>query len=344
MADQDTKTVRERVDEKSENRTLLTALGIVVAGVAVLAIVGFLFLTPPPEIIEGQAEANSVRISGKLPGRVLEFYVEEGDNVHAGDTLVHIHSSLAEAKMMQAEAMQTAATATDRKVDAGTRSQIKQGAYDLWQQAIAAKNITKKTYDRMQALFAEGVVAEQKRDEAEAAYKAAEAAERAAKSQYDLAVAGAQSEDKEAAKAMVDVAKGGVAEVEALLEDQYLVAPCDGQIDIIYPQVGELVALGAPIMNLLRIDDKWVTFNVREELLKDLPMGKEIDIMIPALGEKEAKAKVYYVRDMGSYAVWRATKSTGEWDSRTFQIKARPLEDIPDLRPGMSIIYRQHKN
>lgn len=342
MADQDTKIVRERDDEKRESRTLLTALGVVVAVVAVLAIVGFLFLTPPPEIIEGQAEANSVRISGKLPGRVLEFYVSEGDNVHAGDTLVHIHSSLAEAKMMQAEAMQTAASATDRKVDAGTRSQIKQGAYDLWQQAIAAKTITKKTYDRMQALFAEGVIAEQKRDEAEAAYKAAEAAERAAKSQYELAVAGAQREDKEAAQAMVNVAKGGVAEVEALLEDQYLVAPCDGQIDVIYPQVGELVALGAPIMNLLKIDDKWVTFNVREELLNDLPMGKEIEIMIPALGERTAKAKVYYVRDMGSYAVWRATKSTGEWDSRTFQIKARPVDSIPELRPGMSVIYRQH--
>ncbi len=342
MADQDTKIVRERDDEKRESRTLLTALGVVVAVVAVLAIVGFLFLTPPPEIIEGQAEANSVRISGKLPGRVLEFYVSEGDNVHAGDTLVHIHSSLAEAKMMQAEAMQTAASATDRKVDAGTRSQIKQGAYDLWQQAIAAKTITKKTYDRMQALFAEGVIAEQKRDEAEAAYQAAEAAERAAKSQYELAVAGAQREDKEAAQAMVNVAKGGVAEVEALLEDQYLIAPCDGQIDVIYPQVGELVALGAPIMNLLKIDDKWVTFNVREELLNDLPMGKEIEIMIPALGERTAKAKVYYVRDMGSYAVWRATKSTGEWDSRTFQIKARPVDSIPELRPGMSVIYRQH--
>lgn len=339
MADQNTKTVKDA--EKRENRTLLTALGVVVAVVAVLAIVGFLFLTPPPEVIEGQAEATSVRISGKLPGRVLEFYVEEGDCVNAGDTLVHIHSSLAEAKMMQAEAMQTAASATDRKVDAGTRSQIKQSAYDLWQQAIAARNIMKKTYDRMQALFAEGVISEQKRDEAQAAYQAAEAAESAAHSQYELAVAGAQREDKEAAKAMVTVAQGGVAEVEALLEDQYLVAPCDGQIDVIYPQVGELVALGAPIMNLLKIDDKWVTFNVREELLKDLPMGKEIEVMIPALDKMTAKAKVYYVRDMGSYAVWRSTKATGEWDSRTFQIKARPVERIPDLRPGMSVIYRQ---
>ena len=139
---------------------------------------------------------------------------------------------------------------------------------------------------------------------------------------------------------MVDVAKGGVLEVEALLEDQYLTAPCDGQIDVIYPEPGELVALGAPIMNLLKIADKYVTFNVREELLQDMTMGKEINIMIPALGNKETKAKIYYIRDLGTYAVWRATKSTGDWDSRTFQIKARPVEDIKDLRPGMTVIYK----
>lgn len=323
-----------------KQRGLAVALALIVFGVIVLAIVGFLFLTPPAEIIEGQAEATTVRVSGKLPGRVLEFYVSEGDNVRKGDTLVHIHSSLAEAKLMQAEAVEAAAGAQNRKVDAGTRSQIVQAAYDLWQQAIAAKTITKKTYDRMERLFSEGVIAEQKRDEAQAAYQAAMAGESAAKSQYDLAVAGAQSEDKQAAAAMVTAAKGGVMEVEALLEDQYLTAPCDGQIETVYPKVGELVSLGAPIMSVLRLDDKWVTFNVREEYLDRMTMGKEIDIMIPALGKKETKAKIYYINDLGSYATWRATKTTGQWDSRTFEVKARTTDSIPDLRPGMTIVYR----
>ena len=334
-----TEQINNRNDEKKESRVLMISLGVIVAAVAVLALIGFLFLTPPDEIIEGQVEATSIRISGKLPGRVAEFYVHEGDMVKAGDTLVHIHSSLVEAKMMQAEGMETAATATNRKVDAGTRTQIVQSAYQLWQQAKAAVTITRKTFDRMEALFKQGVIAEQKRDEAQAAYDAAVASEKAAKSQYDLAVAGAQKEDKTAAAAMVAVAKGGVKEVEALLEDQYLTAPCDGQIDVIYPEPGELVALGAPIMSLLKIDDKWVTFNVREELLNDMPMGKEIEIMIPALGQRTAKAKIYYVRDLGTYAVWRATKSTGEWDSRTFQIKAKPTDTIPELRPGMTVVY-----
>lgn len=326
-------------EEKKENRKLIVALGGVVFVVAALAIIGFLFINKPAEILQGQAEATSVRVSGKLPGRVVEFYVHEGDMVHKGDTLVHIHSSLAEAKLQQARAMETAAQAVDQKVDAGTRSQIIQSAYQVWQQAQAAVGISKKTYDRMQNLFAEGVVSEQKRDEAKAAYDAAVAGAAAAKSQYELAKQGPQSEDKTQAAAMVTVAKGGVAEVESVLEDQYLTAPCDGQVDVIFPNVGELVALGAPIMNVLRIDDKWVTFNVREDKLKDLTMGKEITVNIPAL-DKDAKVKIYYIRDLGSYATWHATKTTGDWDSKTFEIKARPVDDIPDLRPGMTVIYK----
>ena len=130
-------------------------------------------------------------------------------------------------------------------------------------------------------------------------------------------------------------------EVESLLEDQYLVAPCDGQIDQIYPEVGELVSLGAPIMTVLKIDDKWITFNVREELLNDLQLGNKIEVMIPALDKMSAEAEIYYVRDMGSYATWHATKATGDWDSRTFQVKARPTEKIKALRPGMTVIYKK---
>lgn len=327
-------------EAKKENRTLMGAFGLIVVVVAAMAIAGFLFLNKPAEIIEGQADATAVRVSGKLPGRVVELYVHEGDMVKAGDTLVHIHSSVAEAKLEQARGMETAAKAMNEKVDAGTRSQIIQSAYEMWQQAQAAVSITKKTYDRLQNLYSEGVMSEQKRDEAKAAYDASVAAAAAAKSQYELAKSGAQKEDKTSALAMVDVAKGGVSEVEALLEDQYLTAPCDGQVDVIYPNEGELVMLSAPIMSILKIDDKWVTFNVREEFLKDLTLGKEIEVMIPALDHKEVKAKIYYVRDLGSYATWHATKTTGDWDSKTFEVKARPVEALPDLRPGMTAIYR----
>ena len=240
---------------------------------------------------------------------------------------------------MQAEGMETVARTQNQKVDAGTRKQIIQSARDLAAQAEAAVTITQKTYNRMENLFREGVVSEQKRDEAKAAYDAAVAAHRAAQSQVDLAVTGAQKEDKESAAAMVNVAKGGVAEVESLLEDQYLLAPCDGQIDQIYPAESELVSLGAPIMSLLKLSDKWVTFNVREELLNDMPLGGEIEVMIPALDKKTVKARIYYVRDLGSYATGQATKATGQWDSKTFEVKAHPLDTIAQLRPGMSVVY-----
>ncbi len=324
--------------EQKENKALLVALSVVVIASIVLAIIGFVFLNKPADIIEGQADATSVRISGKLPGRVMDIYVSEGDMVRAGDTLVHIHSSLAEAKLMQAEGMETVARTQDRKVDAGTRIQIINSARNLVTQAEAAVTIARKTYDRLQNLYDEGVVSEQKRDEAKAAYDAAVAGHNA-ESQLSLARSGAQKEDKESAAAMVNVAKGGVAEVQSVLEDQYLLAPCDGQIDQIYPEVSELVMLGAPIMSLLKTQDKWVTFNVREDLLKDMPLGGEIEVMIPALDKKKVKAKIYYSRDLGSYATWQATKATGQWDSKTFEIKARPLEDLPELRPGMTVVY-----
>lgn len=335
----DTKNSPAATPEQRENKILMVAMGVMVAICIVLAIIGFCFLDKTDEIVEGQADATSIRISGKLPGRVVKLYVHEGDLVKAGDTLVHIHSSLADAKLMQAEGMETVARTQNQKVDAGTRKQIIQAARDMVSQAEAAMGITQKTYTRMENLFKDGVVSEQKRDEAKAAYDAAVAAHRAAQSQLDLAISGAQKEDKESAAAMVDVAKGGVAEVQSLLEDQYLIAPCDGQIDQVYPEESELVSLGAPIMSLLKISDKWVTFNVREEYLKDMPLGGEIEVMIPALDKKKVKAKIYYVRDLGSYATWQATKATGQWDSKTFEVKAHPLETLPELRPGMTVVY-----
>lgn len=327
--------------EKRANKTLLITMGVVVVAVAVIAVVGFIFMNRPDSYIEGQVEGTNIRISGKLAGRVQEFYVQEGDTVHAGDTLVRIHSSVVEAQLGQAEAMREVAAAQNKKVDAGTRMQIINAAADLLRQAEAAVTITKKTYDRMERLYAEGVIAEQKRDEAKAAYDAAVAARDAAASQLSLAKAGAQKEDKESAEALVQAAGSGVKQVEAVLEDSYLTAPFDGTIDQIYPEVGELVSLGAPIMSLLKSDDRWVTFNVREELLNELSIGKEIKVMIPALGKKEINVKIYYVRDMGNYATWHSTKSTGSYDSRTFQIKARPTEAVPGLRPGMSAVFEQ---
>lgn len=332
----------DNIEVKKKERTLFIGLAIVVIIMICLCIAGLFLINPPDETVQGQVEATHVRVSGKLPGRVVAFYVEEGQKVKKGDTLAYIHSSTVDAKLYQAQAMEEAASAQNRKAEAGTRSQLVNSAHDVWQQAVAAESIRKKTYERMESLFKQGVVSEQKRDEARAAYDAASAQARAARAQYDLALEGAQSEDKEAARAQHQAAHGTVMEVESMLEDQYLTAPCDGEVTDIYPHEGELVGTGTPIMNVMRDDDIWITFNVREELLNDLSIGKEVEVMIPALGRMQTLVKIYYIKDMGSYAVWNATKATGQYDSKTFQIKAHTVEPIENLRPGMSVILLSH--
>ncbi len=334
-------SAENKFEIKKKDKSLLAALAVVVVVMLCLCIVGLLLIRPADLVVQGQADATSVRVSGKLPGRVVEFYVEEGQKVHKGDTLVHIHSSLVDAKLYQSQAIENAAAAQTQKVDAGTRSQIVSSAYDLWQQAVAAQTIAKKTYTRLENLYKQGVVSEQKRDEALAAYNASTSQVQAAQSQYEMVKEGAQREDKISAQAMQNAAKGGVMEVKSLLEDQYLTAPCDGEISDIYPHVGELVMMGAPIMSVLKLEDTWVTFNVREDMLNELTMGKEINVMIPGLNKKKEKLKVYYIHDMGNYAVWSATKATGQYDSRTFEIKAKPAKPIENLRPGMSVILEK---
>lgn len=324
-------------EQKKASRALLLTMAVVMIVVAGVAIYGFLCLNRPADALEGQFEGTTVRISGIQPGRVVKLYVQEGDTVQAGDTLVHIHSAVVDAQKTQAQAMEQAAAAQNRKVDAGTRIQIIQGAADMVAQAQAAVSITRKTYDRMENLYSQGVVSEQKRDEAKAAYDAATAQLSAAQSQLSLARQGAQQEDKESAQALVNAARGQVGVVDAVLEDSYLIAPCNGTIDQIFPEQSELVSLGAPIMNILK-DDRHFVINVRETLLPDFAMGREIDIQVPGLKDKTVKARVYYVRDKGTYATWRATKSEGSYDTRTFEIKARPIDDdnARGLRPGMS--------
>lgn len=315
----------------------ITIVGIIIA----IIVIGLFLLKPGPEIIQGQAEANETRISGKLTGRIAHFYVEEGQNVKKGDTLVSIFSADAEAKLMQVEAQRQAAIAQNKKVDAGARKQVIQSAFEMWTKAQAGLEIAKKSYDRVEALYQKGVSSAQKRDEAFANYKAMLATEKAAKSQYDLAVEGAQTEDKEMAAAMVEKANAGIDEVESYLADGHLTAPIDGQIVNIYPQYGELVGGGAPIMSLVNLKDMWVSFNVREELLNDMKMGDVLNLVIPALGNKEVPMKIYYVKDMGSYAVWRATKSTGSYDSKTFEVRLRPDAPIADFRPGMTVLWKR---
>ena len=324
---------------KSQHNNILLAIGGFIAVVIIVAIIGFLALDRDPDIIQGQVEVTEYRVSSKVPGRILELRVSEGDYVKAGDTLAILDAPEVRAKMEQARSAESAAAALELKAQNGARKEQIQGAYSVRQQAKAGFEIAEKSYNRIQRLYDEGVMSAQKRDEAYANYKAMEAQMKAAQSQYDMAVNGARMEDKMAAAAQVGRARGAVNEVNSYIHETVQIAQMEGEVSDVYPKVGELVGTGSPIMSIAVMDDMWGTFNVREDQLNGMKVGSEITAFVPAFN-KDIKMKVYYLKDQGSYAVWKATKANGQYDLKTFEVKARPVEQLDGLRPGMSLILK----
>ena len=327
------------MSEKSQHKNIILATAAFTAVVVIVGLIGYLTLGPKEEIIQGQMEVNEYKVSSKVPGRILEIRVKEGDYVKAGDTLVIIDAPEVMAKQTQAESAQNAASAMDEMAKAGARQEQIRGAFEVLQQTKAGLEIAEKSYNRVQRLFDEGVMSEQKRDEAYANYKAMEAQVKAAQSQYDMARNGARREEKLAAAAQVARAKGAVAEVNSYVHEMVQVATHDGEVSEIFPEVGELVGTGSPIMTISLMNDLWASFNVREDQLGDMSVGKPIHTFVPAFN-KNLDFKVYYMKDQGSYATWKATKANGQYDLKTFEVKARPVEKLDGLRPGMSVIIK----
>ncbi|NLX67676.1 MAG: HlyD family efflux transporter periplasmic adaptor subunit [Bacteroidales bacterium] len=325
-------------EKRGNIRNLRIALVGVIAVVVILFVIGWIIYKPEPVVIQGSAEATEVRVSGKVAGRIQQFLAKEGEWVNKGDTLVLIDSPEIYAKLAQATAAQNAALAQDRKAQKGARSEVIQGAYEMWQKAEVGVDIAKKSYDRVERLFEKGVVTAQKRDEVEAQYQAAVAQSAAAKTQYEMAKNGAEAEDKAAALAMVNRAEGAVQEVEAYMKEITLVAPISGEVTEVFPKQGELVGTGAPIMNIIDLNDIWFSFNVREDLLQEMKQGAIITVKIPALNNQEAKLQVHYIKAMASFATWKATKTTGDFDLKTFEVRAKPVAPIKELRPGMTAL------
>ena len=309
------------------------------AVVAVVGLIGFLTLGNKHEVLQGQVEVNEYRVASKVPGRILEIRVKEGDYVKAGDTLVIIDAPDVMAKQAQAESAESAASAMDEMARNGARQEQIRAAFEVLQQTKAGLEIAEKSYNRVQRLFDEGVMSEQKRDEAFANYKAMEAQMKAAQSQYDMARNGARREEKMAAAAQVQRAKGAVAEVNSYVHEMVQVATQDGEVSEIFPEVGELVGTGSPIMTISLMKDVWASFNVREDQLGSMAVGQTIHAFVPAFN-KDMDFKVYYMKDQGSYATWKATKANGQYDLQTFEVKAKPVKEYEGLRPGMSVVIK----
>ena len=319
----------------------LLIISIVLIGVMIaVVIVGFV-LPKPQEILQGQAETSDYRISSKVPSRVKEFRVQTGDKVKAGDTLVIMDSPEVIAKLEQAQAAEAAAKAIELKAQNGARQQEIQGAFELWQKAKAGLDVCEKTYARVSRLFDEGVIAAQKRDEAEAQLKAMQATEKAARSQYEMAREGARREDKMAASAQVARVQGMVQEVEGYMKETVLLATADGTVTEVFPKVGELVGQGAPIMNIAKDDDIRFIFNVREDYLPGMTLDKEISVYVPAV-DRDLTVRITSINVMGSYATWKATKALDQYDLKTFEVTARPVNqaDVKDILAGMTAVIK----
>lgn len=327
---------------KSQRNNILQAIAGFTLVVIIVAAIGYFTIGNEPDIIQGQVEVTEYRVSSKVPGRILELRVKEGDYVKVGDTLVILDAPDVRAKMTQAQSAEEAAAAMDEMARAGARAEQIRGAYQLLQQAKAGAEIAEKSYKRVQRLYEEGVMTAQKRDETLANYKAMEAQMKAAQSQYDMARNGARREEKMAAAAQVGRARGAVAEVGSYINETVQTAQIEGEVSDVYPKVGELVGTGSPIMTIAVMKDLWGTFNVREDHIQGMKVGDELTAFVPAFG-KDIRMKVYHIKDEGSYAVWKATKANGQYDLKTFEIKARPVEPVDGLRPGMSLIVNYDK-
>ena len=325
---------------KSQHNNILLAIIGFATVVILVAIIGFFTLGKKPEIVQGEIEVSEYRVSSKLPGRILELRVKEGDYVRVGDTLAILEAPEVNAQEKAAAAQQQAAAAMSDMADKGARKEQIQAAYQLWQQALAAADIAQKSYERVQNLFDQGVMSAQKRDEAFAGYKAREAQVKAAKSQYDMAKNGAREEEKRAAKIQAQAAEGAANVVRSLLRETVQISNVEGEVSSVYPKEGELVGTGSPIMSISIMKDLWGTFNIREDQLKGMKVGDTFKAYAPAFN-KEINMKVFYIKDQGSYAVWKATKTNGQYDLKTFEVKARPTQKFEGLRPGMSLVIKE---
>lgn len=328
------------MSEKKQHKNIIITAACTTLVVAVVAVIGAMSIKQEPETIQGQVEVSEYRVSSKVPGRILEIRVKEGDYVNVGDTLAILDAPEVRAKMTQAQSAENAAAAMDEMANNGARQEQVRGAFAVLQQAKAGLEIAQKSYNRVQRLYDEGVMTAQKRDEAFANYKALEAQVKAAQSQYDMARNGARTEEKKAAAAQVNRAKGAVAEVNSYIHETMQIAQMAGEVSDVYPKVGELVGTGSPIMSVSLMNDIWGAFNVREDQLDGMKVGSIVTAFVPAF-KKEIRMKVYYIKDQGSYAVWKATKSNGQYDLKTFEVKARPMDKLEGLRPGMSLILKR---
>lgn len=293
---------------------------------------------PPPAVFQGQMEAQETDIASKVTARISQLHVTEGQTIQAGDLLLEMDSPEVQAKLAQARAAQDAAQAVADKASNGARPQEVQMARANWQRAQAAADLARTSYQRVQSLYDQGLVAAQKRDEAQTNWRASAAQADAAKAQYDMAAQGARQEDKTAAAAQVRQVDGVIAEARAAEAETQLRSPVVGEVANVLAKVGELLPQGVAVVTVVDLQDQWVVLNVREDQMQRFAVGQRFTGKLPALGNQSAEFAVHYVGVLPDFATWRTTRGSQGFDARTFEVRARPAQPIAGARPGMSVL------
>lgn len=325
--------------EAHTSRTKLALGGLAALGVLVFIGWGLWMasrpVTPP---LQGQMEARSIDVAAKVAGRISAQLVREGDSVKADQVLLELALPEIDAKLAQAEAARAAAQAKQSMVDEGARPQEIAAAKANWERAQAGAVLARQTYARIEALYKEGLIAQQRFDEAQAQWVSATELARAAQSQYEIAKIGARQGEKTAAAALAAQAGDGVREVSSLASESRVKAPIAAQVDRVVLGPGELAPAGFPLVTLVDLSDQWASFNLREDEMPGVTIGSLIEGRVPAIGDKKLKFRVYYISPRGEYATWRSTRQSSGYDMRSFEVRARPETTEAGLRPGMSVL------
>ena len=322
-----------------KNRKVLRFLG---AGLILFFLILFIAqIFPRKQLLQGEVVMRQISLSPRIAGRINKISVSEGDKVKKGQVLAYIDSPELIAKQDQAKAAQAAALASAEKADKGLREEEVDAAFNLWQKALSVQDLAQKSLKRVEMLFEEGVISAQKLDETKAKYEVAVQDTNAAFNKYSMAKQGARAEDKSAAQALTRQALGAVKEIGSYVEETQVKAPIDGEIATVVAEEGELAAPGLTLLTMLNTEDVWLTFNIREDFLPKLNVGKIIEVKIPALDKsKKYKFKITYISKQGDFATWSATKTHGDFDLKTFELRAKPAEEIKNLRQGMTALLK----
>lgn len=316
-------------------------IGAAVCAVAAVAVGVWLAKHPAKEPLYGMMQAKTVDVAAKVTGRVEALKVREGDNVTANQLLLVLDIPEVEAKLKEVRALQEAAAAKSSLVDEGARPQEIRAAKAQMQRAQAGAQLATKTYNRVRSLYKDGLVSKQKFDEALAQKQSADQMLAMAREQYDIAVTGARAQEKTAASALSQQAAGGVEQVQTIVDEKNVTAPLAAEVSRIFVEEGEIAAAGVALVSLVDLTDQWVVFNVREDAMPEIKKGTQLKAEIPALGRKDVAFEVYFINARGEYATWRATRQSTGFDLKTFEVRARPVSAVPDLRPGMSVIVHR---